>query len=114
MGYEGSTKPPEKEELSKLKNFILNSDGDFKKILTKIARVLENKTFASSTTSTTQKSSTISTRKQPTSGRSPKAKAEHLAELGRVRTDNVKITWFSRQQQEEEQRKSVYKDTFSK
>merc|ERR1719341_3232410 len=93
--YKASTKPPEKEELSKLKNFILNSNGDLKKILTKIATVLQNKTSASSTTSTTPKSLTIPTTKQPTSGRFPKA---DLPELGRVRTDNVEITWFSRQQ----------------
>ena len=109
--YKASTKPPEKEELSKLKNFILNSNGDLKKILTKIATVLENKTSASSTTSTTPKSLTSPTTKRPTNGRSPKA---DLPELGRVRTDNVEITWFSRQQKTEEQRKSLYKDTFSK
>ena len=108
--YKGSTEPTDKEEWSKLKNFIKSSSGDFKKILTKFATVLENKTSASSTTSTTQK--TVPTTTRPDGGRSPKA--EHLPELGRVRTDNVKITWFSRQEKTEERRKSVYEDTFSK
>ena len=108
--HKGSTEPPKKEEWSKLKNFIQNSSGDFKNILKKIATVLENKTSASSTTSTTPK--TVPTTTRPAGGRSPKA--EHLPELGRVRTDNVKITWFSRQEKTEERRKSVYEDTFSK
>ena len=108
--YKGSTEPTDKEEWSKLKNFIKSSSGDFKKILTKIATVLENKTSASSTTSTTQK--TVPTTTRPDGGRFPQA--EHLPELGRVRTDNVKITWFTRQEKTEERRKSVYKDTFSK
>ena len=106
--YNGSTKPPE-EELSNLKNLILNSDADFKKILTKIATTLKEKASASSTTSSTR-SSTTPTTKQPTRGRSPKA--ENSLELGRVRTDHVKITWF-KPPTSPNRRKSVHRDTFS-
>ena len=107
--YNGNTKPPE-EELSNLKNLILNSDADFKKILTKIATTLKKKASASSTTSSTTRSSPTPTTKQPTRGRSPKA--ENSLELGRVRTDNVKITWF-KPPTSPNRRKSVHRDTFS-
>ena len=114
-----SKKAPD-EELSKLKNFILNSEGDFKKILTKIATVLGNKTALSTASPTTRpprpKTSTVrvTTSKQPTRGSSPKKNSSSESELGRVRTDNVKITWFKPANPSAARRKPLYEDTFSK